>query len=183
MDGSVLEEKSSFKMLGLTFSSKVDWCFCIISIAKITSKKIGPLICSMQFLSPEVSRYLYKSTVRQCMKYCSHVLAGAPCCLELLDKLQKWICRTVGPLAASLEHLAHRWNVARQKSEVFSVGITLVDVHLNWLIWFNFLSPKGDLRVILIDCMLFLSPFLGVTRMSMSIVSFLAQLGSGILCL
>ena len=27
MDGSVLEEKSSFKMLGLTFSSKVDWGF------------------------------------------------------------------------------------------------------------------------------------------------------------
>ena len=25
MDESVLEEKSSFKMLGLTFSSKVDW--------------------------------------------------------------------------------------------------------------------------------------------------------------
>ena len=27
MDGSVLEEKSSFKMLGLTFSSKLDWGF------------------------------------------------------------------------------------------------------------------------------------------------------------
>ena len=25
MDGSVLEEKSSFKILGLTFSSKLDW--------------------------------------------------------------------------------------------------------------------------------------------------------------
>ena len=25
MDGSVLEEKSSFKMLGLTFSSQLDW--------------------------------------------------------------------------------------------------------------------------------------------------------------
>ena len=25
MDGSVLEEKSSFRMLGLTFSSKLDW--------------------------------------------------------------------------------------------------------------------------------------------------------------
>ena len=25
MDGSVVEEKSSFKMLGLTFSSKLDW--------------------------------------------------------------------------------------------------------------------------------------------------------------
>ena len=33
--------------------------------------------------------------------------------LELLDKLQKPICRTVGPsLAASLEPLAHRQNVA-----------------------------------------------------------------------
>ena len=33
MDGSILEEKSSFKMLGLTFSSKLDWGSYIISIA------------------------------------------------------------------------------------------------------------------------------------------------------
>ena len=43
MDGSVLEEKSSFKMLGLTFSSKLDWGSYIISIAKTASKKIGAL--------------------------------------------------------------------------------------------------------------------------------------------
>ena len=47
MDGSVLEEKSSFKMLGLTFSSKLDWGSYIISIAKTVSKKIGALIRSM----------------------------------------------------------------------------------------------------------------------------------------
>ena len=41
MGGSILEEKSSFKMLGLTFSSKLDWGSCIISIAKIASKRIG----------------------------------------------------------------------------------------------------------------------------------------------
>ena len=34
MDGSVLEEKSSFKMLELNFSSKLDWGPYIISIAK-----------------------------------------------------------------------------------------------------------------------------------------------------
>ena len=51
MDGSVLEEKSSFKMLGLTFSSKLDWGSYIISIAKTASKKIGALIHSMKFLS------------------------------------------------------------------------------------------------------------------------------------
>ena len=110
MDGSVLEEKSSFKMLRLTFSSKLDWGSYIISIAKSASKKIGASIRSMKFLSPEVALCLNKSTIRPCMEYCCHVWAGAPSCyLELLDKLQKRICRIVGPsLAASLEPLAHR---------------------------------------------------------------------------
>ena len=113
MDGSVLEENSSFKMLGLTFFSKLDWGSYIISIAKTASKKIGALIRSMKFLSPEVALYLYKSTICPCMEYCCHIWAGAPSCyLELLGKLQKRICRTVGPsLAASLEPLAHRRNV------------------------------------------------------------------------
>ena len=68
----------------------------------------------MKFLSPEVALYLYKSTIRPCMEYCCHVWLGAPSCyLELLDKLQKLICRTVGPsLATSLEPLAHRRNIA-----------------------------------------------------------------------
>ena len=48
------------------------------------------------------------------MKYFCHVWAGAPSCsLELLYKLQKRICRIVGPShAASIEPLAHRRNVA-----------------------------------------------------------------------
>ena len=41
MDGSVIEEKSSFKMLGLTFSSKLDWGSYIISTGKTAFKKIG----------------------------------------------------------------------------------------------------------------------------------------------
>ena len=88
MDGSVLEEKSSFKMLGLTFSSKLDWGSYITSIAKTTSKKIEALIRSIKFLSCEVALCLYKSTTWPCMEYCFHVWAGAPSCyLELLDKL------------------------------------------------------------------------------------------------
>ena len=101
-------------MLCLTFSSKLDWGSYIISIAKTACKKIGALIRSMKFLSPKVSLYLYKSTSRPCMEYCCHVWASAPSCyLELLDKLQKQICRIFGPsLAASLELLAHHRNVA-----------------------------------------------------------------------
>ena len=78
MDGFVLEEKSSFKMLGLTFSSKLDWGFYVISIAKTASKKIVALIHSMKFLSPEAALYLYKSTIRPCMEYYCHIWAGAP---------------------------------------------------------------------------------------------------------
>ena len=101
-------------ILGLTFSSKLDRASYIISVAKTASKIIGALIRSMKFLSREVALYLYKSTIRPCIEYCCHVWAGAHICyLKLLDKLQKRICRTVGPsLAASLEALAHRQNVA-----------------------------------------------------------------------
>ena len=58
--GLFLRKKSSFKMMRLTFSSKLDWCSCIISIAKTASKKIGALIRSIKFLFPEVALYLYK---------------------------------------------------------------------------------------------------------------------------
>ena len=94
-------------------------------------------------------------------KYFFIVIAPS-CYLELFDKLQKRICRTIGPsLAASLEPLAHCQNVA---SLSLFIGITLVDVHLNCLNWFHFLILVGGLLVILIDCMIFLSPFLDVTR-------------------
>ena len=108
MDGSVLEEKSPFKVLRLTFSCKLDWGSQIFSIAKTVSKKIGALIRSMKFFSPEAALYFYESTIRLCREYCCHVWASAPrCYLDLLDKLQKCICRTVGPsLPASLEPLA-----------------------------------------------------------------------------
>ena len=57
--------------------------------------------------------YLYKSIGRPYIEYFSHVWAGTPSChLEFLNKLQKQICRTVGPsLAASLEPLTNCQNV------------------------------------------------------------------------
>ena len=104
MDGSVLEGNLSFKELGFCFSSKLDFSD-ITSIAKIASKKIGALIHSMKLHFPEVALYLDKPTIQPCMEYCCHVWAGPPSCyLDMLDKLQKRVCRTVGPtLAVSLK--------------------------------------------------------------------------------
>ena len=97
MDRSVFEKKLSFKMLGLTFSFKLDLGSYIISFAKTASKKIGAFICSMKSPS-EVALDLYKSTIQPCIEYCWHLWAGAPrCYVEFLGKLKKLICRTVVP--------------------------------------------------------------------------------------
>ena len=91
MDGS-MRKKSSFEILALTFSSKLDWGSYMISFAKTASKKIRPLIRSMKFFSPEVGPFLHiamHGILLSCLGWCYY--------LDLLDKLQKWISRTVGP--------------------------------------------------------------------------------------
>ena len=137
MDRSFLEVKSSFKMLEFTFSSKLDWGYCIISIAKTVSKKIAAIIRSVKSLSPEVTLYLYKATIQPCMEYCS-VLGGDPgCYLESLDKLQK---RIFGLLLFHLLPLLNPWFIIEMlPAEVFSIGINVVDAHLNWLNCLHFL--------------------------------------------
>ena len=43
MDGSVLEENSSFKVLGLTFSSKLDRGLTLSLLLKVPPRKLEPL--------------------------------------------------------------------------------------------------------------------------------------------
>ena len=42
MDWSVLEGKSSFKMLGFTFSSKLDWALTLSLLLKLPPRKLQP---------------------------------------------------------------------------------------------------------------------------------------------
>ena len=87
MNGSVLEKKSFFSMVRLSFSSKLDWVSYIVSIAKTDSTKIRALIDFMKILSPEVALYLCKCTIQPCLECICHVWVGAPSCyLEMLDK-------------------------------------------------------------------------------------------------
>ena len=169
-------------MLWLTFCCKLDWGHYIISIAKVASKRIRALIRSMKFLSREFALYLYKSTIHPCMEYCCHVWAGAPSCyLELLDKLQKRICRTVGPsLATSLEPLAHHRNLAGLSlfyryyfGRCFSQVVQLVP-----LLFSRRRSTRYSDR--LHDFYVTIS---GVTSVSISTAFLLKQLDYGILCL
>ena len=116
------------------------------------------------------------------MEYCCHVWAGAPSCyLELLDKLQKRICRTVGPsLAASLEPLVHRRNVT-SLSLFYKYYFRRCSSELAELVPPPFSRGRSTHYSDRLHD--FFSPFLDVTRISISTVSFLAQLDSGFLCL
>ena len=146
-------------------------------VTGVTSKKFTQMAWQKWFKSGSNSKI---STIRPCMKYCCHVWAGAPSCyLELLDKLQKRICRTVSPSrAASLEPLAQCRNVA-SLGLFYRYYFGICSSELAQLVPLPY--SREDLLVILIDCMIFLSPFLNITMMSMSAVSFLTRLDSGIL--
>ena len=105
MDGSVLNEKSSFKILGVSFSSKLNWGSYIVSIVKNAFKKCAALdflFLALLFISVKLLCTYIK---RDCIEYCHCVWAGCfSCCLDIWDKLQMLICRTIGPsLAATLD--------------------------------------------------------------------------------
>ena len=95
----------------------------------------------------------------------------------MLDKLQKRMCRTVGPsLTVSLEHLTHRQNVA-SLSLFYRYYFVRCSSELAKLV--SYPHSLGRSTVILIRCMIFLSSILDVVRMSVSTGSFLTQLESG----
>ena len=93
-------------MLGLSFSCRLDWGSYVVSIAKTASKKIDSFY---EVSSPEIPIYLCKSAIHPFLECCCHVWDVTPSCyLNVLNKLQKRICRTAGPSLASIEPLAHR---------------------------------------------------------------------------
>ena len=83
-------------------------------LKQFPSEKIEELIRFMKFLLSKAALYHYKSFIRSCIEYCVHVWTGASSCyFNMLDKLHKQVCTTVDlSLAASLESLTHRRNVA-----------------------------------------------------------------------
>ena len=169
-------------MLGLCFSSNLDWGSSMVSITKTASQKIGGLIHLIKLLSLEDALYVYKSTIQICQEYCCHVCGGAlSCYLNVIDHLQKQV---VGLLAQHWLSLFDPWLIVKMwPAQVFYIGIALVGAHLYWLNWIHIFILVGGLFVILIDCMINLSPLIEVIRILISATSFLAQLDYGILCL
>ena len=163
-------------MLGLTFSFKLDLSPYIVS------KKTGALIrlWSVFFL-----RLLFISMNRLYTHVWNTVVTSG-----LVPKLLLGIARQ-----AAKANMQVCWSFTSCFS--WTLGLSSKSGQLTCFLYSYYfdrcsselaqlvplLFLEVGLLIILIDCMIFLSPFLDVRRMSMSTVSFLAPLDSGILCL
>ena len=109
------------------------------------------------------------------------VMSGLVLLVELMDKLQKQICRTVDPsLAASLESLAHQRNVT-SFSLFYRYCFGRYPSELAELVPLPYCQGRSTCYSDRLPD--FSGTIPRCSKMSMSAVSFLAQLSSGILCL
>ena len=137
----------------------------------------------MKVLSPKAPLYLYQSIIRPCIECSYHVSAGAASCyLDILDKLQRqvWTSFVGDSLAISHELLSRCRNIG--SSDLFC-RYCFGRRYMNWLNCFQFFIITRGPLVIIFGCMIFLSLFINIIRMSLSTNSFnsLAQLDRGII--
>ena len=155
-----------FMILNMFYSNWVHFQK-LVQAKKLINIKFADINSHMTFemcLPWKILSVVYTDHVCKVSYFC--LWAGAPSCyLDLLDKLQKQICRIVGPsLAASLEPLAHCGNVASLS------------------LFYRYYSGRCSSELAQLVPLPF-SQFLDAARMSMSTVSFLTQLDSGTRCL
>ena len=107
---------------------------------------------------------------------------------QLVLLVATWNCQTrykneyAGLLVVHLLPLLNTWLIVKILPEVFSTGITLVDVLQNWVNWFHFLLLEGGALVILINCIIFCQHFWIIQRCyANSFFSFTARLRNSLL--
>ena len=106
-----------FSLLPQTSRKNFLWRFLVdvSANAKTASRKLKSWFVLLSFFLHRLLIISINLSLWPCMKYCCHTWADAPSrYLDILDKLQRWVCRTVFPtLVASLELFALCRNLAR----------------------------------------------------------------------
>ena len=173
MNGSILEEKTFVRCWGCF--SLVSWngALTLSLLLKLPPRKLELQFVLQSFFLLRLLFISIKCTIRFYMEYCCHVWSGAPrCYLELLDKLEKWICRIIGSsLPAPLEPFAHRRNVA-SLSLFYRYYFGRCSSELAQLVPLPYFSGRSTCYSDMLHD--FSVTILDVIRMSMPTVSFLA---------
>jgi len=114
--GARLSNVTSIKLLGITFTSDLNWNTHIQSIAKRASRILG-MLRRAQWLLPKSGKVVaYKAFVRPLMEYASPVWnGGTTTALRLLDIVQNRAISAFGisdPVDCRIQFLSHRRKVA-----------------------------------------------------------------------
>ena len=83
----VLAYSEDLSILGMDISSDLSWG------KYVSDMRVGCLSRARKFIPPSALLYLYKTSIRPLIEYCSHIWAGAPdCYLRMFDKVQRRLC-------------------------------------------------------------------------------------------
>ncbi|RVE54942.1 hypothetical protein evm_000309 [Chilo suppressalis] len=94
---TTLELESSITMVGMENCCDLNPKNYIESVVKTASRKLGVLNKVRRFFTPEQLCLLYKTQVRSCVEYCSHLWDGSSkYMLDALDRLQQRAIRIIG---------------------------------------------------------------------------------------
>jgi hypothetical protein len=93
---TVLPESTSFKIVGLTFTSKLCWSKHINNVAVNARRAIGLVKRLTRYLNPAALSTIYKSHVRSRMEYLCPIWGGAAAAdLEKLNVIQRRVTRLI----------------------------------------------------------------------------------------
>ncbi|RVE54134.1 hypothetical protein evm_001257 [Chilo suppressalis] len=112
--GTTLELESSITMLDMEIRCDLNPKNYIESVIKTASRKLRVLNKVRRFFTPEQLCLLYKTQVRSCVEYCSHLWDDSAKLLDALDRLQRRAIRIIGDeeVTKHLEPLQLRRDVA-----------------------------------------------------------------------
>ncbi|XP_050342145.1 uncharacterized protein LOC126768217 [Nymphalis io] len=113
--GTPLVMQSKIAMLGIDVRCDLSPRDYIEAVIKTASRKLGVLNKVRRFFTPQQLCLLYKTQVRSCVEYCSHLWDGsAKYLLEALDRLQRRAVRIIGDVKVTntLEPLQLRREIA-----------------------------------------------------------------------
>ena len=177
MEGSVLDKKPCLKILGLTFSSKLDWSSCIISIAETVSKKIRAWFVLWSFF-PLRLLCIYIKLAYDGHAWNTIVMSWLVLLVATTNCYISWSIGYAGLLVLHLLHLSNPCEKCRNVGNAASVS-------LSYRCNFGRSSSEVAQLVPLPHSRGRSTRYSGYldSRISMSTVSFLAQLDFGIVCL
>ncbi|RVE40332.1 hypothetical protein evm_015018 [Chilo suppressalis] len=115
LQGTTLPLQSNISMLGMEVRLDLNPKDYIETVIKTASRKLGVLNKVRRFFTPDQLCLLYKTQVRSCVEYCSHLWDGSDkYLLDALDRLQRRAIRIIGDeeVTKHLEPLQLRRDVA-----------------------------------------------------------------------